>query len=83
MSQSREVDKKTCKLEVYKLWLSFLEKLILLVLAAVIIPLVLGKLLIPTIIGIVWLGLITMLWVIYIFISMKLKNLWKTLDEGR
>jgi len=67
-----------CKLEVYKLWLAFLEKLILLVLAVVIIPLVIGKMFIPSIIGIIWAFLVIILVVVYIFISFKLRNLWKT-----
>ena len=36
------------KFELYKLWLGFIEKLILLILAAVIIPLVIGKVFIPS-----------------------------------
>jgi len=67
-----------CKLQVYKLWLAFLEKLILLVLAVVIIPLVIGKMFIPSIIGIIWAFLVIILVVVYIFISFKLRNLWKT-----
>jgi len=42
------------KFELYKLWLGFIEKLILLILAAVIIPLVIGKVFIPTIMGFIW-----------------------------
>jgi len=71
-----------CKLEVYKLWLGFLEKLILLIIAVVIIPLVIGRVFIPSIIGVVWAFLVIILVIVYIFISFKLRNLWKTLSEG-
>jgi len=63
------------KFELYKLWLGFIEKLILLILAAVIIPLVIGKVFIPTVIGFIWFGMIVVFTISYVYLSLKLRKL--------
>ena len=63
------------KFELYKLWLGFIEKLILLILAAIIIPLVMGKVLIPTVIGFIWFAMIVVLAIFYVYLSQKLRQL--------
>ena len=42
------------KLEVYKFWLGFCEKVVLLLLATIIVPLLVGRISIPVIVVFVW-----------------------------
>ena len=42
------------KLEVYKFWLGFCEKVVLLLLATIIVPLLVGRISIPVILVFVW-----------------------------
>lgn len=76
------MERQACRLELYKLWLGFLEKLVLLILAAVIIPLVMGKVLIPMAVGIVWFILVVILVLVYVVLSLRLRKLCQTLPEG-
>ena len=69
------------KFELYRLWLGFIEKLILLILAAVIIPLVIGRVFIPTIIGFIWFAMIIVLAISYIYLSLKLRKLCSQQDK--
>ena len=63
------------KFELYKLWLGFIEKLILSILAAVIILLVIGKVFIPVVIGFIWFSMIVVLTIFYVYLSLKLRKL--------
>lgn len=71
------------RFEVYKLWLGFLEKLILLLLAAVVIPLIAGTVTLPAVIVIVWFVIGVVLVAFYIILSVRAKRLADTLDEER
>ena len=69
------------KFELYKLWLGFIEKLILLILVAVIIPLVIGKVFIPIIMGFIWFSMIIVLAASYVYLSLKLRKLCSLQDR--
>jgi hypothetical protein len=71
------------RLDVYKLWLGFLEKLVLLLLAAIGIPSIAGTVTLPTVIVIAWAAIGIILVALYIVLSVKAKRLADTLDEER
>ena len=70
-------------LEVDKLWLGFLEKLILLLLAVVVIPSIGGAVILPAVIVIVWFVIGVTLVEFYILLSVRAKRLADTLDAER
>lgn len=70
------------KFELYKIWLGFIEKLILLILAVVIIPLVIGKVFMPLIIVIIWFVMIIVLAIFYISLSVRLRKLSEQQEKG-
>ena len=71
------------RLEVYKLWLGFLEKLILLLLAAVVIPSIGGTATLPAVLVIVWFAIGVILVGFYVLLSVRAKRLADTLDTER
>lgn len=71
------------RLDVYKLWLGFLEKLILLLLAAIGIPSIAGTVTLPFVIVIAWAVIGVILVAFYVVLSTKAKRLADTLDEER
>ena len=71
------------RLEVYKLWLGFLEKLVLLLLAAIGIPSIAGTVTLSTVIVIAWAVIGVILVAFYVVLSVKAKRLADTLDEER
>jgi hypothetical protein len=71
------------RLDVYKLWLGFLEKLILLLLAAIGIPSIAGTVTLATVIVIAWAVIGVILVAFYVVLSVKAKRLADTLDEKR
>ena len=71
------------RLDVYKLWLGFLEKLILLLLAAIGIPSIAGTVTLPIVIVILWAAIGIILMIFYVILSVKAKRLADTLDEER
>jgi hypothetical protein len=71
------------RLDVYKVWLGFLEKLVLLLLAAIGIPSLAGTVTLPTMIVIAWAVIAVILVAFYMALSVKAKPLADTLDEER
>ncbi len=71
------------RLDVYKLWLGFLEKLVLLLLAAIGIPSVAGTVTLPSLIVIVWAVIGIVLVALYVALSLKAQRLADTLDAER
>ena len=71
------------RLDVYKLWLGFLEKLILLLLAAIGITSIAGTVTLSTVIVIAWAVIGVILVAFYVVLSVKAKRLADTLDEKR
>jgi hypothetical protein len=71
------------RLEVYKLWLGFLEKLILLLLAVVVIPSIGGTVTLPAVIVIAWFVIGVILVGFYILLSVRAKRLADALDAER
>lgn len=71
------------RLDIYKLWLGFLEKLILLLLAAIGIPSIAGTVTLPIVIVIIWAVIGIILVAFYVVLSVKAKRLADTLDEER
>jgi signal transduction histidine kinase len=71
------------RLDVYKLWLGFLEKLILLLLAAIGIPSIAGTVTLSTVIVIAWAVIGVILVAFCVVLSVKAKRLADTLDEKR
>ena len=65
------------KLEVYKFWLGFCEKVVLLLLATIIVPLLVGRISIPVIVVFVWSFVCILLILFAVALSVrvwKLKN---------
>jgi len=71
------------RFEVYKLWLGFLEKLVLLLLAAVVIPLIAGTVTLPVFVVILWFIIGAVLVVFYAVLSVRAKRLADALDAER
>jgi multisubunit Na+/H+ antiporter MnhC subunit len=71
------------RLDVYKLRLGFLEKLVLLLLAAIGIPSIAGTVTLPTVIVIAWAVIGVILVAFYVVLSVKAQRLADTLDEER
>ena len=71
------------RLDVYKLWLGFLEKLVLLLLAAIGIPSIAGTVTLPIVIVIAWAVIGVILMAFYVVLSVKTKRLADILDEER
>jgi uncharacterized membrane protein (DUF485 family) len=71
------------RLDVYKVWLGFLEKLVLLLLAAIGIPSLAGTVTLPILIVIAWAVIGIILVAFYVTLSVKAKRLADTLDEER
>ena len=65
------------KLEVYKFWLGFCEKVVLLLLATIIVPLLVGRISIPVVLVLVWSFVCILLILLAVALSVrvwKLKN---------
>jgi len=65
------------KLEVYKFWLGFCEKVVLLLLATIIVPLLVGRISIPVVLVFVWSFVCMLLILLAVALSVrvwKLKN---------
>ena len=71
------------RFEVYKLWLGFLEKLILVLLAAVVIPLIAGTVTLSAIAVILWFIIGVVLAAFYTILSVRAKRLAEALDAER
>jgi multisubunit Na+/H+ antiporter MnhC subunit len=71
------------RLDVYKVWLGFLEKLVLLLLAAIGIPSIAGTVTLPTLIVLTWAVIGIILTAFYVILSVKAKRLADALDEER
>jgi multisubunit Na+/H+ antiporter MnhC subunit len=71
------------RLDVYKVWLGFLEKLVLLLLAAIGIPSIAGTATLPTLIVLTWAVIGIILTAFYVILSVKAKRLADALDEER
>ena len=69
------------RLKLYRLWLGFLEKLILLLLAAIVIPMVVGAVTLPTTIVVLWLFIGVALVLFYVILSVRAKRLAETLEK--
>ena len=69
------------RLELYKLWLGFLERVILLLLAAIVIPMVVGAVSLPASIVISWLFIGVALVLFYVILSVRAKRLAEALEE--
>ena len=67
------------KLAVYKFWLGFSEKIILLLLATVIIPLVVGRISIPVVVIFVWSFVCILL---VLFAAVLSVRVWKLRNNG-
>jgi hypothetical protein len=68
--------------EIYKFWLGFLEKVILLVLATIVIPASIARTEIPFTIRIAWLSLGVVLFIVSLVLSVKLSKLSITSEGG-
>ena len=71
------------RLEVYKLWLGFLEKMFLLLLAVVLVPSVIGTIKLSTLTVVIWSIIGMIIFVAYASLSIKAKRLADTLDMER